>query len=213
MRWLAPALVVATACTSSPGPATPRGARPLTAADVGLPETPAPDPRVPLQVASPAPAAPPPFYQRITCPPAHRGCVWSREITAQAVRTTLTCPHGAGYAGGQRLRWLDPGRLDVGGDDGLQRADVRRHLVAREDALTRCVAASTTTLAFRIAGVIAGGHATAVDVTGLADATCVRDAVTAIAFPRAPGPTTFAWELAYVVEDPAVHAAKPFRCP
>jgi hypothetical protein len=202
---------------ASAGPATPVSPaepRPLTPADVGLPDVPPEEPRAaPREVpARPeSPPDPPGYYRRESCP-AVAGCQFTREVTDDAIRDRYSCSHSSGSTHWYRaLRSVRITDLNVEG--GLDRAAVRRVFVRKLDDWKRCLARATTPDQIQIRGAIAAsGAPVTADVTAADEpgAACLRDVTAASSFQGASAPTLYELTLDYDVTSPAT--IPPMQC-
>lgn len=214
-RRLALTLLACAACGGGApaGPATPAASRPLTPAEVGLPEVPAEEPRVAPGYV-PTPPDPHAYYRREACPPV-AGCQFTREITADGVRTEYACGRGSSLRGYRALRTLRISDVVVGDlEGGLDRAAVRRVLVRTIDTWKGCLARTGTSARVQIRGTIAAsGAPVTADVTGADEpiAACLRDLTSASSFPGASAPTMYELTLEHDVTDPATVPPLPCR--
>ncbi|HWO23112.1 MAG TPA: hypothetical protein VNO30_30430 [Kofleriaceae bacterium] len=213
------ACVACAACGGAPaGPEAPAAPRPLTPADVGLPDVPPEEPRappreVPARPEPPpgAPPEPPGYYRREACPP-YAGCLLTREITDDAVRTSYSCSYSSG--GTRWYRALRSVRIvDLQVEGGLDRAAVRRVFIRKIDDWKRCLARAGTADQIQIRGAIAAsGAPVTADVTAADEpgAACLRDVTAASSFQGASEPTLYTLTLDYDVTSPAT--VPPLQC-
>jgi hypothetical protein len=212
-RRIGLALVACAACGGTPAPAAgPAEPRPLTPADVGLPEVPPEEPHA-ARVYVPTPPDPHAYYRREACPPV-RGCQFTREITADGIATRYSCRPGSGLRSFYPLRTLELVEVLVQNFEGsLDRATIRRVLSRHVDTWKHCFDKAGISASVRIRGSVSrSGDSITADITGTGEpeATCLRETLSKSTFPSATFPTPFEAVLDYQVTSPTT--VPPLEC-